>query len=362
MSDRHHQASNLPLVSVIIPAYNAEMFIAQTLESVLAQTYVNIEVLVVDDGSSDRTLEIIKSFALRDSRLILLQQVNSGVAAARNLAIAKSKGEYIAPIDADDLWSPHKIARQVKCILNAEESCGLVYTWSVKIDEFGFIISEDRTNVLEGYVYPALAYCNFIGNASVPLIKRKCLDRVGLYNTQLKLQGAQGCEDWDLYCRIAEHYQYQVVPEYLMGYRSTSQSMSCNFDSMLKSYFLVVRDIMKRHPEIPQKIFKWSEAQFYMHFARQSIVAKQYNYFFKWWLKALLTDKIVIFYFRIYRIIWSSIFDRKLSSTNRKDRFQNIGEREIETKYASKFKITPYQLINNYRWRTIQNLCANRIE
>lgn len=358
MSASHDQAFNLPLVSVIIPAYNAEMFIAQTLESVLAQTYTNIEVLVVDDGSSDQTMEIVRSFAQQDTRIILLQQANSGVAAARNLAIIKSKGEYIAPIDADDLWSLSKIARQVECMLNADESCGLVYTWSVKIDKFGFIISEDRTDILEGYVYPALVYCNFIGNASVPLIKRECLDKIGLYNTQLRLQNAQGCEDWDLYCRIAEHYQYRVVPDYLMGYRSTSQSMSCDFDSMLKSYFLVVQDVMKRHPEIPPKIFKWSKAQFYMHFARQSLLAKKYNFFWQWWLKALLTDKMIIFYFKIYRILVRSIFRRQQSSMTQKDKYSDINQQEITQKYASKFKLTPYQLINNYRWRTIQKLCG----
>jgi glycosyltransferase involved in cell wall biosynthesis len=97
---------NQPLVSVIIPAYNAENFIAKTLESVLSQTYQNIEVLVVDDGSTDTTAEIVKSFVQKDSRVSLLQQSNAGVAAARNLAIEKSKGEYIAPIDADDIWYP----------------------------------------------------------------------------------------------------------------------------------------------------------------------------------------------------------------------------------------------------------------
>lgn len=108
---------NLPFVSVIIPAYNAEAFIGRTLESVLAQTYENIEVLVVDDGSRDRTAEIVASFAQKDSRVILLKQQNAGVAAARNLAIEKSRGEYIAPLDADDIWYPSKLDKQVQCIL-----------------------------------------------------------------------------------------------------------------------------------------------------------------------------------------------------------------------------------------------------
>ncbi len=95
---------NLPLVSVIIPAYNAEAFIGETLESVISQTYKNIEVLVVDDGSGDQTSKIVESFAQRDCRIILLQQKNAGVAAARNLGIKESRGEYIAPFDAFDLF------------------------------------------------------------------------------------------------------------------------------------------------------------------------------------------------------------------------------------------------------------------
>lgn len=102
-----------PLVSVIIPAYNADNFIAQTLESVLSQTYQNIEILVVDDGSTDTTPEIVKDFATKDSRVNLLQQSNAGVAVARNLAYLHSKGEYIAPIDADDIWYPQNLENKL---------------------------------------------------------------------------------------------------------------------------------------------------------------------------------------------------------------------------------------------------------
>jgi glycosyltransferase involved in cell wall biosynthesis len=104
--------SHLPLVSVIVPAYNAEEFIGETLNSALSQTYSNIEILVVDDGSQDRTSEVVKAFVQKDERVILLQQANAGVAAARNLAIEKSRGEYIAPLDADDIWYPQKLEKR----------------------------------------------------------------------------------------------------------------------------------------------------------------------------------------------------------------------------------------------------------
>ena len=129
-----------PLISVIVPAYNAETFIQRTLDSILTQTYTNIEVLVVDDGSQDRTAEIVESFVEKDSRVTLLKQKNAGVATARNLAIEKSRGEYIAPIDADDIWYPQKLEKQVQCMLEADQSIGLVYAWSVRIDEDDVIV------------------------------------------------------------------------------------------------------------------------------------------------------------------------------------------------------------------------------
>lgn len=118
MQPDSHKSPNLPLVSVIIPAYNAESFIEETLKSVLAQTYPAIEVLVIDDGSQDRTPEIVAGMAERDPRVVLVKQSNAGVAAARNLGIDQSKGEFIAPIDADDIWYPENLEKQVQCMLD----------------------------------------------------------------------------------------------------------------------------------------------------------------------------------------------------------------------------------------------------
>jgi len=138
--------SNSPLVSVIVAAYNAETFIKQTLDSVLNQTYRNIEVLVVDDGSEDRTAEIVAAIVQKSQRVLLLQQSNKGVASARNLAIQNPRGAYIAPIDADDIWYPQKLEKQMQCMLQAEPSVGLVYAWSAYIDEKELFIGRYRAN------------------------------------------------------------------------------------------------------------------------------------------------------------------------------------------------------------------------
>ncbi len=281
---------SLPLVSVIIPAYNAEDFIRATLESVLSQTYKNIEVIVVDDGSRDRTVEIVECFAARDNRVILIQQVNSGVAAARNCAIQKSKGEYIAPIDADDIWFPKKLEKQVQCMLQAKPSVGLVYTWSAFIDEEGLLTGGYCASNRQGKVLTTLVYTYIAGNASVPLIRRSCLDKVGLYNTKLKEQGAQGCEDWDIALRIAEHYEFCVVPEFLVGYRQVFGSMSRNTLIMEKSYNLVIGNIQFQYPEIPKSIYNLSRSEFYFYLAWTSKVSGDHWRTLTWLSKAVLLD------------------------------------------------------------------------
>lgn len=254
-----------PLVSVVIPACNAEVFIAKTLESVLSQTYQNIEIVVVDDGSSDKTAEIVTSFAQKDNRIRLLQQSNAGVAAARNLAIEKSTGEYIAPIDADDIWYPQNLEKQVQCLLESEPSVGVVYSWSLDINQEGLLTGGFYNSTIAGKVYKALIYKYFMGNASSSLIRRVCFQKVGGYNCKLKAENAQGCEDWELFLRIAEHYQFKVVPEFLVGYRQIPSSMSCNYAAMAKSHSLIMADVRQRHPEIPTDIYRWSSSTFYIY-------------------------------------------------------------------------------------------------
>jgi len=264
--DNHH----FPLISVIIPAYNADKFIQKTLNSVLSQTYENIEVIVVDDGSEDSTAEIVKRIAETDQRVVLLKQPNAGVAAARNLAIEYSKGDYIAPIDADDIWYPQNLEKQLKCLQQSDSSVGVIYAWSVDIDEADKLTGGFYNSAIEGEVYTSLIYKYFIGNASASLIRRVCLEKLGGYSSQLKEQNAQGCEDWELHLRIAEHYQFKVVPEFLVGYRQIINSMSCNYSAMAKSHNLIMTEVKRRYPEVSNNIYRWSSSNFYIYLSVKS--------------------------------------------------------------------------------------------
>ena len=261
---------NLPLVSVIIPAHNAETFIADTLASVQAQTYEALEVLVVDDGSTDRTPEIVRAVAAEDPRVTLLRQRNRGVAAARNLAIAHARGVYVAPLDADDFWYPRKIEAQVRRMEQGGASMGMVYTWWLNVEGGEHIRSASAPWNLEGDIYAPLLYINFVGNASVPLFRRRVLEQVGGYSTVLRDRGGQGCEDWDLALRVAERHDVGVAPGYHSAYRSVQGSMSMDYDSMARSYQLIMEGVQQTHPELSPALFRWSKANFDVYLAGMS--------------------------------------------------------------------------------------------
>jgi glycosyltransferase involved in cell wall biosynthesis len=301
-------STNSPLVSVIIPAYNAEASIRQTIQSIISQVYQAIEILVVDDGSEDQTSAIVRELAQNDVRLRLFSQPNLGVAAARNAAIAHARGEFIAPIDADDIWHPHNLAMQVKCLLASSFRVGLTYGWSLDINTMGDCTGGFRAARIEGNVYKTLLCHNFIGNASATLIRRSCFETVGGYNTEFRLQKAQGCEDWDLYLRIAEQYEFRFIPEFLIGYRKLNCCMSNNYSVMARSHALMLQSVQDKHPEISVALHQLSKSSFYVYLAYQSNQGQQYRATLYWLYRALRADWITPWFrLGVYRLLVSSI-------------------------------------------------------
>ena len=275
-----------PLVSVILPAYNREAFIGPTLESVLSQTYRNIEVIVVDDGSTDRTLHTVEAYAARDSRIRVVPQANTGVAGARNRGLAEAQGEFVAPIDADDLWEPLKIERQVQRMQEIGDTAGMIYCWWVWIDEIGAILDRSPAWAVEGDVLEALIQVNFTGNASVPLFRRKCVQEVGGYEEDLERKGGRGCEDWDLALKIAERYKVGVVPELLVGYRRLPDSMSAQCEVMWKSQTLLADSLHEREPDLDPMLLRRSADQFALYIAGVFFRSGSYIQAVRWALRA----------------------------------------------------------------------------
>ena len=291
-----------PLVSVTIPAFNAAANIRQTLNSVLAQTYQEIEVIVVDDGSSDATSAVVQEFLTRDARFQLVRQSNAGVGAARNTAIRKARGKYIAPLDADDYWFPEKLQKQVACAEQRGNETGLVYCWYAVLDEHARL-SNGCPQTAEGRLRDASILRNIVGNGSAPLFRTAALEEVGLYLTRTEQSGAQGCEDWDLYLRIAERFSIHVVPEYLLAYRRAGSSMSANAETMAASFAVVMDRARKRNLDLPSPIFRWSAGHFYTYLVKSSYHWGYYDHCLRYLKEAVRSDPALLLTTDVYRIL-----------------------------------------------------------
>jgi len=297
------------LVSVIIPAFNAAADIRQTLNSVLAQTYQAIEVIVVDDGSSDATAAIVEEFVTRDGRFQLVRQRNAGVGAARNAAIRKARGKYVAPLDADDLWFPEKLEKQVDRMEQCGNETGLVYCWSKLINEAGEPVDVSHCNTLEGRLGHVMVLQNLLGNASVPLFRAAALEKTGVYLTRDEQAGAQGCEDWDLYLRTAEVFSISVVPEYLVAYRQKSSGMSCNAEGMTESFAVTMRRVRQRNGGLPAATFRWSGGYFYLYLANKCYDSGDYPRCLRYLKVAVSANPVLLLKAGIYKTFVKSVFN-----------------------------------------------------
>jgi glycosyltransferase involved in cell wall biosynthesis len=317
-----------PLVSVIIPAFNAEKYIRQTLLSVASQTHQNIEVFVVDDGSSDATASIVNEFAYSDARFYLIRQNNSGVGAARNTAIRNANGEYIAPLDADDLWFPEKLEKQVARMEQVGHETGMVYCWSKHIDQHGRYLCNGYSQALEGHLRHALILHNVLENASVPLFRAAVLHKVGLYLTRAEQRGAQGCEDWDLYLRIAEVSSIHVVPEYLMAYRQTHSTMSIDAGGMAASFTVALNRARMRNSDLPAAVFRWSAGYFYSYLADRSYDYSRYFHCLVCLKKAAFENPVLFLKRRTYKIAFRSVVNMVASSAESYLSRQTVPEKD----------------------------------
>ena len=248
----------LPLVSVIVPAFNAAATLARTLRSVAAQDYPNLEILIVDDGSTDGTAEVAALFCSGEPRARLLRKPNGGVASARNHALAQARGEYVAPIDADDLWHPAKISRQVAAARRMPGVTGFVYCWFRDIDHADRVWRDGPALSVLGRALQRLAYFNFVGNGSAPLFARQALLSVGGYDERLRQRGAEGCEDLLVQLAVARRYGVTVVPEYLVGYRLTAGAMSGDAGRMHRSWRHAV-ELLGEEPLLSRRSIRRSE-------------------------------------------------------------------------------------------------------
>jgi len=214
-------------VSVIIPNYNYARYLGDAIESVIAQTYNNFELIVVDNGSTDESKYVLEDFEKKYSpQLRVIFQQNRGQAGSRNRGIDESKGDLIAFLDADDVWMPNKLVEQVKLFIDLE--VGLVYSNYIQVDKnLGFekeIKAQHRGLVLIDFAV-AGSKAIVIGGESNVVIRRKCFEIVGNFDGELEQSTG-----WDLYRRIASCYKIDYVDLPLMKYRNHGNNMHNNKD------------------------------------------------------------------------------------------------------------------------------------
>ena len=207
-----------PRISVIVPAYNAEKTLLETIDSVRRQTFSDFELLVIDDGSTDGTLGRLRS--VRDPRLRVISYPNGGLAAARNRGIEHSRGEFISFIDADDLWTPDKLELQIQA-LHRHPEAALAYSWTAFVDQRGGFLFAKEPSYFEGDVYADLLRSCFVASGSNILVRRSSADVAGHFDTALR-----AAQDWDFCLRVAARWPFVVVPRYQILYRIWEGAMS----------------------------------------------------------------------------------------------------------------------------------------
>jgi glycosyltransferase involved in cell wall biosynthesis len=232
------------MVSVVITCFNYAKYLSKSIESALNQTYKKIEIIVVNDGSTDNTDEVIGEY-LSDPRITYIKQENKGQANAKNVGINHSKGGYVAFLDADDIWCAAKIEKQMVCFAN--KITGVVYCRARYVDENDVVFDYEMTGTYlqpqRGNVTKWLLYDNFVQFSS-SVVRKECFERFGTFDESLKMG-----IDWDLWLRISTFYDLDFVDDRLFYYRmGHSGQMSKNILERQKCSDRIMENFLKNFP------------------------------------------------------------------------------------------------------------------
>jgi glycosyltransferase involved in cell wall biosynthesis len=233
MAERH-------TVSVVIPAYNAAGFIGEAVDSVLAQTFPPLEIIVVDDGSTDDTEGALEPYG---SKVQFVRQANGGPSAARNRGVRMATGSLVAFLDADDTWLPGKLARQVAC-LDGRPRVGLVHTALLRWDQAlnTYSPGDPARRLYVGDCYERLLWASPIMPSTV-LLRRECFDTAGYFDEDIR-----GPEDWELWARVGQHYEFASIDEPLVHYRVHAANLTRNRLGLELAVLVLLGKLWDRHP------------------------------------------------------------------------------------------------------------------
>lgn len=316
----------MPVASIVIPAYNAESTLDRTLISVLNQSLEDIEVIVVDDGSIDRTPAVVRRFARNDDRIRIIEQTNAGVAKARNAGIAMARSEWIGTVDADDIWHPRKIELQLQAANAAGDDTVMVYSWSRRIDKDDRVLSDMGTPRVTGDVLHQLIASNFMRNASSAMFRRDVGSIAGGFDPGLQDAGAQGAEDLKFYLALARSGRVAVAPYFLTGYRLIEGSMSQMAARMHKSIEMALAESEVVDTRIPPEVFALARMNYDLYAASLALRGGDRRAFLKYVLSAMSRRPVEATVHLCVNALWraSSVLNR----TKRRPLFQDLGVEE----------------------------------
>ena len=281
-----YKTSNSELVSVIIPTYNREHLIEESVRSVLAQTYTNFEILVVDDGSTDNTEEVVA--AITDPRLRYIHQPNRGRSNARNHALTLAKGKYITFLDSDDLYLPNKIELQID-YLKSHLGTGMVYTSAHCINDRGEILAHKYVASLSGLIYESIAFFTPV-TITLPTVMtyKHVMDHVGGFDEML-----HRFEDTDMWRRISKYCRIDAMPEYtcLLRTHDDNSLLNQNPDDIATALNCYATKILNEDTDIPLAIRKKGLAGLYLYYGQALLTIPH------WKINGF---KLLLFSFRYY--------------------------------------------------------------
>ena len=270
-------------VSVVIPVYQVEEYIATTVQSVMTQTYQNFELLIIDDGSPDQSVKICQQFT--NSKIKIIHQENRGLAGARNTGIRHAQGEYIAFLDGDDLWLPEKLEKHVAHLENSL-SVGVSFSRSAFIDELGNHLGIYQMPKLREITPPLILCRNPISNGSAAVFRREVFDEIRFpanlddaledFYFDEQLRQSEDVECW-LRIAIQTHWLIEGIPEALTLYRVNSGGLSANLLKQLESLEKVIEKTRGLAPKAIAECENLARAYHLRYAARRAVSLKDHS-------------------------------------------------------------------------------------
>jgi len=272
----------MPKVSVVVPVFNQEKYIGECVDSILGQTYPDIEAIVVDDGSTDNTSSILRSYG---EKIVYIRQENKGASAALNTGLRAARGEYIGWLSSDDIYLPNKIDEQMK-FFGKHKDVSATYT--------DFYVTDGRGKVTREIVSPYfedkrdfifnMVRGNFINGSSV-VFKRKCLEKVGYFDKSLKLHA-----DGDMWFRMLKYFKFGHVPQLLLKYRWHETNASRDTVAMRRFLYRYYQKFLNLYSM--EEVFKGGESDYRRELAEVFIWKRLYSMFLEQFFRSLLINPL----------------------------------------------------------------------